>query len=167
MPGRESIVFDFDKLMEVDLINFTQSSAYKTFSDNSRPSLLDTMKGILHGDIAIRDFPSIRVAVNDNDSEFYTIDHRRLLMYKVLQIQQVHVKWINWTQEFDCKIAQTPKPDPYDQRVDLDYDGIKEFRKELVYKLFREVHRNGRNLKFTLNDLGLGYTITPDGGINC
>ena len=124
--------------MDPKFIKFTQRSVLKTFTDSTKPSLLDAMQQIFGGEIDIDDFPSIRVATRNNtDSKcsFYTCDNRRLLMFKVLRIKKVYVQWIRWSSEFDGKLKQNIRLDPK-TRVETDYQGIDAFRDDFVDKYF-------------------------------
>lgn len=63
---------------------------------------------ISKGDIKIEQISTIRVATQRNSEKgnFYTCDNRRLFVFRVLDIDEVKVEWIEWTAEFDDKLKQ-------------------------------------------------------------
>ena len=133
--GAETLVIEKDRAMDPRDIRFTQNTVERSFSDGRQ--LLDVMLEMFHGKMKIEEIPQIRVASRPGVSgdEFYSVDNRRLLMFKILRIDEIHVTRILWTSEFDGKLRQNVPYDPI-TRVKLDQGGIKAFRNEVVRNIF-------------------------------
>lgn len=134
-PGDQMIVLEKGKLVDPQNVKFTQETVERSFSDGSL--LLDVMAQIFHGQLKINDIPEVRVAVRvdqDNQGMFYCLDNRLLLMFKLLRLDKVRVTLIEWMSEFDDKLEQNIPFDP-ESRVQLDKQGLRLFRKELVKRI--------------------------------
>ena len=163
--GDQTVIIESNKLMNPQEIKFTQNSVLKRFSDPSRPSVLNTMKAILDGNIDIEEFPSIRVATPDNQDSpgrFYTCDHRRLLIFKVLRMEEVFVDWVEWTDEFTSKLRQRIVCDPQ-TRVKADRDGIDGFRDEFVEHYFEYSIKEQGDFRLYIPQKCAGYLIGTNG----
>ena len=136
--GDQTFVLQKEKIIDPRKLKFTQNTVERNFSDGR--VLLDTMIQIFQGKTKIEDIPQIRVAARDNtddEEKFYSADNRRLLMFKILRLDEICVTRIKWMDEFDVKLQQNVRFDP-ETRVKVDEDSISSFREELAVKIFRE-----------------------------
>ena len=116
----------------MDIIS-CQNSVLTKFTDGT--PLFQTMFNLWIGKIKIEDLPKIRVGKKKD--KYYSIDSRRLFMYKALGIENIIVTEIEWMEEFDSKLGQNPMLSEVEKRfLSDDYSS---FRKDFVdYLRFHE-----------------------------
>ena len=117
---------DLDRTISTQSLNKVPHLVAKTV-------VVDLAALTIIGTLNVNDIPNIRVASKDNSSSgpFYSADNRRLLMYNVLRIQHIFVKWIAWSDEFSGKQNQNIRFDPVN-RIQIDPPSFISLRNSLV-----------------------------------
>ena len=148
--GEETVIIKNRKLMNPTDIKFTQKTVLKTFSDPSKPSVLELMQLIFDGAVNVEELPKIRVATPLNKEQpgnsFFSCDNRRLFLFKALLLKEIEVQWIEWTSEFDSKLDQNIRMDP-ETRMEASDEGLNAFRKDFIKYCFENRERRRADIK--------------------
>ena len=103
-PPTYNIINGDLELMVLDIIS-CQNSVLTKFTDGT-PLFVNMFK-LWIGRLKVDDIPKIRVA--KRQQMYYSIDSRRLFMYKALGIEKINVDEVEWMEEFDSKLRQNPR----------------------------------------------------------
>ena len=134
--------------VDIDELVPTQATVKKTFGD--RRCLLDTMVNLVRNPDDLRRLPLMRAASGmscllgrrstweDDRQVWFSADNRRCFVLKVaaplIQLFRIRILQVNWTDEFDNKLAQCPQLDAWA----TDQPSIEAVRNEVIARILDE-----------------------------